>query len=309
MADGMLWLRNRKLRLALELSLLVHLLLAWVVPQAGPALAALLPVPAQPTPAPQDARDESIRFELVELPEDREEQPSRPGAPGSDLSRRAHGGEVEQALRPATRGNTPELRLAPFSASPAMPSSPAAPDSSAPREAERSERARLEQPAETGGELVLRPAERPQPARPVLKGLSGLAAQPPGAGAAPDRKGGRVDLESLSFDTQWFDWGPYAAEMLRRIRYHWQIPEIAKLGVEGVARIRFFIRKNGQVEGLEIQSEAQHPPMTFAARDAILDASPLPPLPAELGSEREGVTITFYYNTRPPDDTGDDDGY
>jgi hypothetical protein len=43
--------------------------------------------------------------------------------------------------------------------------------------------------------------------------------------------------------------------------------------------------------------------MTFAARDAILNASPLPPLPADLtGVEREGVTITFYYNIRPPDE-------
>jgi TonB family protein len=68
-------------------------------------------------------------------------------------------------------------------------------------------------------------------------------------------------------------------------------------------RIRFTIERDGRVSGIEIQQESEHPPMTFAARDAILNASPLPPLPADLtGVEREGVTITFFYNMRPPDD-------
>ena len=126
-----------------------------------------------------------------------------------------------------------------------------------------------------------------------------------GSGAVPDRSGGQVDLGPLSFETEWYEWGPYAAEMLRRIRYHWLIPEIAQLGVPGVVRIHFYIERNGRVSGLEIEKVSGHPPMDFAARDAILDASPLPPLPADLtGVERERVTITFFYNTRPPDDRG-----
>ncbi|MGV8040711.1 MAG: energy transducer TonB [Thermoanaerobaculaceae bacterium] len=83
---------------------------------------------------------------------------------------------------------------------------------------------------------------------------------------------------------------------------HWQIPEIAQLGVGGVVRIHFFIERDGRVTGLEIEMHSAHPPMDFAARDAILNASPLPPLPADLvGVEREGVTITFYYNTPVPE--------
>jgi TonB family protein len=147
-----------------------------------------------------------------------------------------------------------------------------------------------------------RQEERQEP--PVLKGLAALRSPSAQPGAAPDRRGGSVDLGALSFDTQWYDWGPYAAEMLRRIRYHWEIPEIARLGVPGVTRIHFYIGKTGSVSDLEILMDAEHPPMTFAARDAIQDASPLPPLPADLHSDREGVTITFYYNTRPPDDDG-----
>jgi hypothetical protein len=41
--------------------------------------------------------------------------------------------------------------------------------------------------------------------------------------------------------------------------------------------------------------------MDFAARDAIADSSPFDPLPPDLsGVEREGVTITFFYNATPP---------
>jgi TonB family protein len=63
-------------------------------------------------------------------------------------------------------------------------------------------------------------------------------------------------------------------------------------------KIRFFIEQDGTVTGVQIMDESGRPPMDFAARDAISDSSPFDPLPAELsGIEREGVTITFLYNT------------
>ncbi len=119
----------------------------------------------------------------------------------------------------------------------------------------------------------------------------------------PDRSGGSVDTSGLSFDTQWYDWGPYAAAMLRKIRRHWRIPEIARLGVSGVAKIRFYIERDGTVTGLKIIGESGKPPMDFAARDAIATSSPFEPLPKDLaGVDREGVTIEFFYNMRPPDE-------
>jgi outer membrane biosynthesis protein TonB len=204
------------------------------------------------------------------------------------------------------RGTTPDLRLSvPSARQPAQPVPPAAEEEAAPTEDAGAQR---QDESESAGSVLMEPSQPTARQTPVLKGLSQLRQGGGDAGAIPDRRGGRVDLGPLSFDTQWYDWGPYAAEMLRRIRYHWRIPEIAMLGVAGVTRIHFFIGKNGAVDGLEVLMDAQHPPMTFAARDAILDASPLPPLPADLASDREGVTITFYYNTRPPDNSGDDSG-
>ena len=139
---------------------------------------------------------------------------------------------------------------------------------------------------------------------PGLKGLGAYGTLGSAGGAVPERKGGQVDVGPLAFDTEWYDWGPYAAEMLRRIRYHWDIPEIAQMGVPGVVRIHFFIERDGRVTEVEIQRESGRPPMDFAARDAIQNASPLPPLSDDLGGVfHEGVTITFYYNTPVPERT------
>ena len=297
--------KKSSLRLALEISLLLHLMLALFLPQTYTLAANLIPRPAA-TAAPTSPADEPIRFELVDLPSQREEEPSRAAVPRSDLSRRAHGGEGAPDVRPGMTGTTPDLRLSvPSAAPPTRREAPADRQAAEPG-ADGGEQRQAE--ADPTGAVLMEPSQQDTRPAPALKGLTQLRDGGADVGAVPDRRGGRVDLGPLSFDTQWYDWGPYAAEMLRRIRYHWRIPEIAMLGVAGVTRVHFFIDRNGAVSGLEILMDAQHPPMTFAARDAILDASPLPPLPADLGSEREGVTITFYYNTRPPDDTGDDSG-
>lgn len=302
------WFADRRFRLGLELSLLLHLLLLLLPERLTP----VNPVAAKPVVQAQK-EEPPLRFELVELPNQREEQPSRPDAPASDLSRRAHGGSGEKAERPGVSGTSPELRVAPPSPyesqeTPSRPSSSAqqpSPNQQAPQSS--GERNPVEKADEEGSGIFARREEKPipQPAapepRPALRGLSPFSS--PGLGVLPDRKGGQVDLGPLSFDTQWYDWGPYAAEMLRRIRYHWRIPELAQLGVPGVVRIRFFIEKDGRVTGLTILKDSSHPPMDFAARDAILNASPLPPLPKEVGVEREGVIITFYYNVRPPEDS------
>ncbi len=289
--------RDRRLRVALELSLLLHLLLAWLLPAGHRAVLALVPPP--PPPAAADQAQEPIRFELVELPHEREESPSKPNAPASDLSRRAHGGEGEPADRPGVAGTTPDLRVAPSRAD--RPGQPAPAGEVPPAPVPAPAQAAADRGAST---LVAPPT--PAPVAPLrLRGLSPLEGGVGTRGALPDRRGGQVDLGPLSFDTQWYDWGPYAAEMLRRIRYHWNVPEIARLGAAGVTRIHFVIERNGTVSNIEIQRESGHPSMDFAARDAIANASPLPPLPPDLfGVEREGVTITFFYNTEPPNDVG-----
>ena len=142
--------------------------------------------------------------------------------------------------------------------------------------------------------------------RQAARGVS----QAPGDGGAgfQNPEGGFVDSGPLSFDTSWYDWGPYAAEMVRRIKLHWDIPELARLGWKGRVTIRFFIRGDGRVEGATIISLSGVPPFDHAALQAILTSSPFRPLPKDLSSDREGVTVTFFYNLRPEDTRGSEGG-
>ncbi len=305
-------LRDRPMLLALLVSVLLHLTILWEL-RGNSLLQSILATQALANKV-KNPDDNTPFFEMVQTPNQRREKPSRPKAPASDLDRRAHGGVGAPALTPGSQGNTPELRVEP----PVFPrlQRPAGgqpEERSAAREAGRggkesgegaSAADRLKAAGSGADAVLIVPKEGGgQKQNPGLKGLSALAS--PGIdGAMPNRRGGQVDLGPLSFDTEWYDWGPYAAEMLRRIKYHWEIPEIAQMGVPGVVRIHFFIERDGRVTGLEIQRVSGHPPLDFAARDAILDASPLPPLPEDLtGVFHEGVTITFYYNTPVPERT------
>jgi TonB family protein len=138
----------------------------------------------------------------------------------------------------------------------------------------------------------------------IREAARGLPAGEDGGGF-PNPQGGFVDSGPFSFDTKWYDWGPYAREMLRRIKLHWEVPSLARLGWKGKVTIRYFILEDGRVEGAHIVSGSGVPPFDNAALQAILTSSPFRPLPKDLRSMREGVTVTFFYNLRPGAEDGE----
>ncbi|MGE5236334.1 MAG: energy transducer TonB [Acidobacteriota bacterium] len=298
-------IRDRLVVIGLVASVLFHLGVILLLPQGEKLYREIAGV----RPPPEEKIPPVYLFPYLQ--HDKSETPSKRHSPRSDLSRRAHGGEGQPDTRPGSRGNTPEPRLEPPPGRPAAVTPPAAPRGGAEvppavqsDESQTAQASKVPGGDANGADAVLH-ARRSgaQAAQPVLRGLP-VVGRPGGlgGGAVPDRRGGQVDLGPLSFDTEWYDWGAYAAEMLRRIKYHWMIPEIAQFGVPGVVRVRFYIERDGHVTGVTILSESGHPSMDFAARDAILNASPLPPLPADLtGVDHEGVTIAFFYNTKPPE--------
>ncbi len=299
---------------ALIASILLHLILIFMI---VPGVGNIWPQPVEPVVQLQQTEPESqpLRFEFVDLAEDREEKPDDPEqAVLSDMDRRAHGGEGEASNTPSSQGNTRQLVQADggqsFGAG-APPQQPG-PQSVVPQpQEEQPDQPQVEPQAEVkpqpeGAGDAEKPIPTPQAQRPRLKlPPPGAWTLPPDAGGLrenPDRQGGGVDTGGLSFDTQWYDWGPYAKMMLAKIRRNWDIPAIARMGVSGSVRIRFYIERDGTVTGLKITDESGKPPMDFAARDAILDSSAFRPLPADLfGVTREGVTITFFYNRRLPE--------
>lgn len=162
---------------------------------------------------------------------------------------------------------------------------------------------------------------------PTLKGLPGLAASPlqqlsasdaaraaeggakPGGGdegGGWESQGGFVDSGPLSFDTKGYDWGAYAAEMIRKIKRNWEIPKLAHYGMKGRLVVRFYLMRDGRVEGLRLLVSSGIPPYDNASMQAIRSSNPFRPLPADFPNPREGVTITFLYNIRPEDDEAEE---
>ena len=246
--------------------------------------------------APGPSRDSAKRAEL------------------SDLTRRAGGGDPRRA-----RSETPFIAPLPGKEG-LRPGEAAASRRPAPRPpstgtgAEASAAAALGEKALGGADAFKVPPagkqssgrEGPKLAdldRAIKEAAKGVGADAGEQGAGfPNPEGGFVDSGPISFDTTWYDWGAYAEEMVRRIKLHWEIPELARLGWKGKLTVRFFIRGDGRVEGAKILSQSGVPPFDNAAFQAIVTSSPFRPLPKDLGSDREGVTVTFFYNIRPEKD-------
>lgn len=201
--------------------------------------------------------------------------PRMPGHPGPNR-------EAQQAVppRPAGGNQTPDqTRIA--------EKSPDAKSSEFPTDAQQ---------GQTGPREVGKLANLGQAIQDAARGTvaGGEGGAPP-----PNPDGGFVDSGPISFDTKWYDWGAYAAEMIRRIKLHWDIPELARLGWKGSLTVRFYIMADGTVADPKIIRVSGIPPFDNAAFQAIVKSSPFRPLPDILHEEREGVTVTFFYNMRP----------
>ena len=241
-------------------------------------------------------------------------------ADGSDATRRAGGGDRsrprsdtpfvpprpgKEGLKPGAAAAAPPPRQAKVTGTGADLTNPAAPgqkEVGGPDSFRVPEAGKLSAGSEG--------AKLPDLQKKMEEAARGVVAAPGEGGAGfPNPDGGFVDSGPISFDTTWYDWGAYADAMIRRIKLHWDVPDLARLGWKGKLTIRFYIRGNGRVEGAKILSVSGVPPFDFAALQAILTSSPFRPLPKDLGSDREGVTVTFFYNIRPGKEAGGSEGH
>jgi len=290
---------------ALLLALLFHVLLLVVL------IVAPTPVPAGHDlfAALSQPKDESpIPINFQDLPGPARTNPKR--SPLSDADRRAGGGDPSKpkAETPFVPPAPGVAGLAPGPRAPRVPGTQAPARRGATGEAERQASAEKTSPADqrpseypnlqqqaTGPREISRLAGLDRAIQEAARGTVGGEGGSPSAN--PD--GGFVDSGPLSFDTTWYDWGPYAAEMIRRIKLHWDVPELARLGWKGSLTVRFFIQADGRVADAKIVRASGIPPFDFAALQAIIKSDPFRPLPSDLHEEKEGVTITFFYNMRP----------
>ena len=299
-------------------------------------LAAAMQTPKDDTPIPAY---------FTEAPGAPRENPKP--APLSDADRRAGGGDPSKPK--ANLPYVPRSRgiegLAPGPRAPRIAGgAPAAPKSAprAPSAAEKSPEGAAENRAalQTKDPAAdTKPSEFPSDMRPQLGGepkeivkltrnqlneairdaARGTVNRPGsigGEGGAPisNEDGGFVDVGGLSFETNWYDWGPYAAEMLRRIKLHWKISrDLIILQQRGTVQIAFSIMADGSVADARILRPSTIPPYTHAALKAIIESNPFRPLPKDLlqlvpGKDREKIVIHFIYFPTPEELDGRPDG-
>ena len=296
-------------------------------------MAAAMQTPKDDTPIPAY---------FTEAPGAPRPNPNR--SPLSDADRRAGGGDPSKpkAALPYVPRSRGIEGLAPGPRAPRIAGSPGAP--APPKPADKGAKSGAETTAENRAALEksdpsaqTKPSEFPTDMRPQLGGepkeivkltrnqldeairdaaRGTLGSIGGGENGAPlsNEDGGFVDLGGVSFETSWYDWGPYAAEMLRRIKLHWKISrDLIILQQRGTVQVSFAIMADGSVTDVKVLRPSTIPPYTHAAMKAILESDPFRPLPKDLlklvpGKDRERIVIHFIYFPTPEEMDGRRDG-
>jgi outer membrane biosynthesis protein TonB len=307
-------------REGLLLSLVIHLLGALAIvllPETLPALfAALAPDTSaleQRMAAMRQQEANERRFVFVQ-PRAEFEARRPPQNPELSDRDRAMTTPYERTPEPAnplpySRGNTPERIDQPGTPEPPKP---------AEQPNEDGNRAR-----EPGSPAPGPPAgEQRQIDDPVLRGLRGPRPQAQsgnygtgtGGGLAnalrdvtpyvPEQifdnpQGGGQFSEALQFDTKGVEFGPWVRRFLAQVRRNWFIP-YAAMSLRGHVSVSFNVHKSGAISDIAVVAASAIDAFNNSSFNAIAASNPTVALPPEYPSDRAFITITFYYNERPP---------
>ena len=101
---------------------------------------------------------------------------------------------------------------------------------------------------------------------------------------------------SVQLNTKLFEFQSYYINLKRKIELVWEYPYLAReSGLEGRLRMRFVINRDGSLAEARILRSSGSPLLDQEALRAVHDASPFPPLPPRMHTERLVVNATFEY--------------
>jgi protein TonB len=89
--------------------------------------------------------------------------------------------------------------------------------------------------------------------------------------------------------------GAYEALMRDRISQHWNTASVHSLPTQRCA-VSFTIARNGTVTNVQVSQPSGDYLLDTSAKRAVLDANPLPPLPAQF--ERNDATVELWFQLR-----------
>ncbi len=106
---------------------------------------------------------------------------------------------------------------------------------------------------------------------------------------SPGGGGGRAGIDATAEP----DFGPYLAELQRRIRRNWQPPEDKQ---DKTVILLFTIARDGRLLNVSVKRSSGYGNADSAARQAVERSAPFRPLPAEFRNKSINVEFTFDYN-------------
>lgn len=134
------------------------------------------------------------------------------------------------------------------------------------------------------------PAQTKTPPAPVTKAPP-VSSPSEGAAGGPIGVPGVGQAGILSLEGGPFPFNDYLERMIGLVGRRWQRPAI---GSEPSATVYFIIERNGRIREAQIEESSGIGAFDRAALRAVLESSPLPPLPNNYGGNWLGVHLAFH---------------
>jgi TonB family protein len=116
----------------------------------------------------------------------------------------------------------------------------------------------------------------------------------PSVEPAPEQSGsGPVTTGDMSLDVADFPFAYYLTTVKRKIASNWQVPGTSRESIH--CRVYFRITKSGVIESPAVEASSGNFLFDQAALRAVVEASPLPPIPGGFTDEYLGVHFSFAY--------------
>ena len=136
----------------------------------------------------------------------------------------------------------------------------------------------------------MRPREKPRKTVPTTQ----LEKTQPSEETPEDAQPAPAETGEMAFDTDDFPFAHYISRMRRKIAAHWRVPEGSQ-GEDRLCVIYFRVMRDGTVVNSAVEQASGFFVFDQAAERAVLQASPMPPLPREYNEEYLGVHFSFAY--------------
>ena len=102
--------------------------------------------------------------------------------------------------------------------------------------------------------------------------------------------------KNIQLNTEQFKFHSYYINLKRKIELVWEYPYLAReSGLQGTLRMRFVINRDGSLAEAKVLRSSGFALLDQEALRAVHDASPFPPLPTRMESDRLVINATFEY--------------